>query len=381
MASKIKASAVPLSEDQKRFHADWTADDCIAELQRVAAIDPERPITRNFFRVHSKISEATWNRYFGSFLEFRRQAGLILSRHAHRLERDIAKHASRDQMRSMMVDKTSWEGKYQRPSKSRFKTILNASDLHDKLCDPFYRRLLIEAARRAQPEKIVLGGDIFDLPGFSRYVQDPREYDPKGRIEWVQALLRDLREAAPNAEIDLIEGNHEFRLIRHMTESTPALVTVLADLHGMTIPDLLGLTKYEVNYVARMDLATFTERDITKELRKNYLIVWDAVLFHHFPDAFNMGYPGANGHHHKHTVRPNFSPSFGSYEWHQTGAGHRKEANYCSAEKWSNGFLFAHVDTHTKRTVFEYVDVRDFAIIGGTFYTRLSSERFTSEAM
>jgi hypothetical protein len=98
----------------------------------------------------------------------------------------------------------------------------------------------------------------------------------------------------------MVEGNHEFRLLRHLTEATPALVTVLSDLHGMTIPDLLGIKKYEVNYIARMDLAAFSNSDVNHELRKNYYIAYDSILFHHFPHGFDMGYPGVNGHHHKH---------------------------------------------------------------------------------
>ena len=152
-------------------------------------------------------------------------------------------------------------------------------------------------------------------------------------------------------------------------------MTVLSDLHGMTIPDLLGLTKYEVNFVARADLSAFTETDIKKELHKNYAVLYDCVLFHHFPDGFSYGLPGANGHHHKHLVRSAYSPTYGSYEWHQLGSGHRRQATYCAGEKWSNGFLLAHVDTHTKRTQFEYIDVSHaHCMIGGLFYERMDGE-------
>jgi hypothetical protein len=124
--------------------------------------------------------------------------------------------------------------------------------------------VLVETIDRVQPERIVLDGDIFDLPEFSKYTQDPREFAPVERIKWVHQFLNDLREAAPDAQIDFVEGNHEYRLLRHLSEATPALMTVLADLHGMTIPDLLGLTRYEVNFVARADLTAFTETDIKK---------------------------------------------------------------------------------------------------------------------
>lgn len=365
----------PLSEDQRKFKKDWTSQDCIDELMRIAKLDESRVVTRNYFRVHSDISESTWNRYFGTFLEFKRQADIILSRHAHGLERAIAKHASKDKQRAMNEAKQGWEDRYKRPHSGRFQSVLVGSDIHDKLCDPFYRRLFIETAQRAQPEKIVLNGDIFDLTEFGKYTQDPRQYAPIERMRWVHAFLSDLRAACPNAEIIFVEGNHEFRLLRHLTEATPALMTVLSDLHGMTVPDLLGLTKYEVNYVARMDLAAFNETDIRKELQKNYVLLYDCLLFHHFPDGRNMGYPGANGHHHKHLVWNAYSPTFGPYEWHQLGAGHIRQASYCAGEKWSNGFMLCHVDTHTKRTQFEYIDCSHaHAFIGGRFYERKADE-------
>jgi len=367
--------AVPMSEDRSKVHADWTAEDCIAELRRIASIDETKVITRNYFRVNSKISESTWNRWFGTFEEYKRQAGITLSRHAHRLERSIAKHASVDAQRQMTAEKAKYEGKYLRPASGRWQTCLVASDIHDHLCDPFYRRLLIDTAKRVKPEKIVLNGDIFDLAEFGKYTQDPRLFAVVDRIKWVHALLADLRKAAPDAEIIFVEGNHEFRLLRHLTEATPALMTVLSDLHGMSVPSLLGLDKYEVNFVARMDLAAFNEADIKKELAKNYVILWDALLFHHFPDGRNMGFPGANGHHHKHLVWNHYSPQFGPYEWHQLGAGHIRQASYCAGEKWSNGFLLCHVDTHTKRTQFEYIDCsHGHAMIGGRFYERQDNE-------
>jgi hypothetical protein len=362
---------IPLSEDVNRQHLDWSKDDCIRELQRIAEENPEQVITRNFFRNNSQISESTWNRYFGTFAEFKKQANIVLSRHAQGLEKHIAKHASKDNQRKMTIEKMSFEGDYLRGFDNRFQTILCGSDIHDVECDPFYREMFLEACKRVQPEKIILNGDIFDLTEFGKYTQDPREYKPIERIKWVHKFLEDIRDNAPNSELTMVEGNHEFRLLRHLTEATPALVTVLSDLHGMTVPDLLGIKKYEINYIARMDLAAFSNGDVNHELRKNYYIAYDCVLFHHFPHGFDMGYPGVNGHHHKHLVKSAYSPIFGTYEWHQLGSGHKREASYTAGEKWGNGFILCHVDTHTKRTQFEYVDTtHDFCIMGGKFYKR-----------
>jgi hypothetical protein len=365
---------IPLSEDQRKYRADWTGEDCINELRRVAMLDESRSVTRNYFRVHSDISEATWSKHFGSFLEFKRQAALILSRHAHGLERHIAKHASKDKQREINVEKRQFEDAYLRPSSKRFQTVLVGSDIHDIECDPFWRRCFMDTAKRVQPEKIVINGDALDLPEFSRYSQDPRDWDVLGRIKWLHEFLGELRMTSPESEIVYIAGNHEERLLIHLSEATPALKVVLSDLHGFTVSKLLGLDQFEVNFISRCDLSTFTSADIKRELKKNHHIMYDCLLAHHFPEGRAMAYPGFNGHHHRHISWSSYSPQFGAFEWHQLGAGHRQAATYCAGEKWGTGFLLAHVDTHTKQTQFEYIDVRDFTMIGGRFYQRKDGE-------
>lgn len=368
--------AVPLSENERKYRADWTAEQCIAELKSIAEANPDQVITRNFFRVHSTISEATWNRFFGTFQEFKRQAGVMLSRHVHGLERNIAKHASKDILIKMNDEKRAYEGKYEKPTGSRWKTILIGSDIHDVSCDPFWRRMFIDAARRIQPDVICLNGDLFDLPEFSKYGQDPREWNMLERINWVHAFLSELRTVAPNSQIDLIEGNHEFRLFRHLSEQTTAMKVLLADLHQFDIAKLLGLDKFEVNLIARANLKAWTEKDIKTEIdRENWKKYFDAAIAHHFPHARNMGWPGWNGHHHRHLVWSSYNPAHGAFEWHQIGSGHSRSATYCEAERWGNGFLIAHVDDQSKKTAFEYVQLQDFAMMGGTFYTRLPEEK------
>lgn len=365
----------PMSEDSSKFMEHWTAEDCMNELRRIAEIDPEKIVTRNYFRNHSSISESTWNRYFGTFEEFKRQAGIKLSRQQHAHERAIAKHASVDHYRRINIERQDWAEKYVRENANRFKSMLVCSDLHDVEIDLFYLRVLIDTAKRNQPDVIVLAGDIFDLPEFGKYSVDPREWNVVGRIKFAhEQILQPLREACPNAQIDFIEGNHEARLLRQLADATPALRAVLSDLHGFTISKLLGLDRYEINYIAKADLAAFTKRDFERELASNYKIYFDTVLIHHFPHARSMGLPGVNGHHHRHQVWSEFNPIYGPYEWHQLGAGHKRSASYCEGERWHNGFVMVNVDTETKATNFDYVSVTDFAVSGGKFYYRNPSE-------
>ena len=365
-----KKTTVPLSEDTKK-RGEATKAECIALLRGMAEANPEMIITRNFFRNNAPIAESAWNKHFGTFEEFKRGAGLKLTRHARRMETNVAKHASVDTFREFNQQKNQWAGKYLKPVGDQYQTLLVGSDVHDIECDPFWRLLFVATAKRVQPAKIVLNGDLFDLPEFGKYGVDPREWDVVGRIKWVHGFLADLRKAAPNAEITLIEGNHEYRLMRHLAEATPAMKAILSDLHGWTVPQILGLDKFQVNYIAPADLAVFNEKDTKAQLRRNFTIFYEFLVAHHFPEGSKYGLPGWNGHHHSHKCDSHFSPVHGSYEWHQLGSGHKREASYCNGEKWTNGFLLVHADTLAKRAQFEYIDTSsDHCVIGGKWYGR-----------
>lgn len=370
MTKKITKSTKILSEDEKKI-TSATRDECTNELRRIAEENPEQMISRNFFRNNSPFSEGCWSKHFGTFEEFKRQARVKLSRHARQMEKDVARHSSVESYREMNTDKRNWGSAYLKPSDERFQTLVVGSDVHDIECCPFWRAMFINTIRRIKPAKVILNGDIFDLPEFSHYDVDPREWDVVGRIKWVHQFLADIRKAAPDTEIIFIEGNHEYRLLRHLSEATPAMKAILSDLHGWTVPKLLGLDKYEVNYIAPADLATFNKSESNKELKRNFLVMYDFLVAHHFPEGNKFGLPGWNGHHHTHEVQTNYSPLIGSYEWHQLGSGHKRQASYCNGEKWGNGFLIVHADIVAKRAQFEYIDTSsNHVVIGGKWYTR-----------
>lgn len=346
----------------------YSRENLIELLQEVSK---GKSISRDHFLQVTKVSKYAIDKYFGTFTELKRQCGITDSRYSNRILQQTAKHSSLDSARSLTSDKRNYAGAYLKPNNSRFQTVLVGSDIHDIECDPFWRQLFITTAGRISPDKIVLNGDLFDLPEFGKYTVDPREWDVIKRIEWVHKFLGDLREAAPDCEIIFIEGNHEYRLLRHLSEVTPAMKSILSDLHGFTIPKLLGLDKFEINYVAPADLATLTKTDEKVELRRNFHVMYDCLLAHHFPDGKSYGLPGFNGHHHMHECSTLYNIQYGSYEWHQLGGGHKREASYCNGEKWSNGFAIIHVDTISKKSQFDYIDTSaDHVVIGGEWYHR-----------
>jgi hypothetical protein len=371
--------SVPLSETLIPKVRKGTRDEVVEDLRRLAIDHPELAISRNYYRVHGKYAESVWSAYCGTFEEFKRQAGLKLTRQQHAIERHIAKHASVDHYRKMSAERKNYGEDYLRPVSRRFKTVIIASDLHDEEMDPFFRRVLVDTISRVQPDAFCIGGDGLDLPEFGKYGVDPREWGPARRIKAFHDFLAEVREVYPNGQVDHIEGNHEFRLLRHLSDETPALKVVLEELHGMTVRKLLGLDKFEVNYIAKADLAAYHERDIKRELGRNYHIYFDSLLVHHFPQGRDMGLPGVNGHHHKHISWPAFSPVYGAYEWHQLGCGHRRDASYCNGEKWHMGFMIANIDTKTRQVNFDYVPITDHAVSGGKWYHREAVEVVSPE--
>ena len=351
-----------------------TKDEIIADLQRVADLNENWSVTRTGYREHGKFTSYEIEAVFGNFTEAKRQAGVMLTRMQSQLSGQVAKHVSFDDIRTLNIDRQDYGNKYLKPSGKRFQTLLVASDLHDEDLDPFVRRVMVDTALRAQPDIIVLGGDVFDLPEFGKYSVDPREWDVVGKIKHVHDFLEELREACPDAQIDLVEGNHEYRLLRHLAEASPAIRAVLSDIHGMTVGSLLGLDKYEVRYIARGDLAAWTKGDIGKELRKNYAVYFDTFIVDHFPDGIRRGLSGCNGHHHQFEARSFFSELRGACQWYQLGCGHRRSASYCDGQKWNMGFLLAHIDTENHHVSMNYTPVGNHAEVGGKFYFRGDNE-------
>lgn len=369
--TKHENGDVPLSEVAIPKIHQASAQETLDDLRQMAEANPEQVISRNYYRVHGKYSESTWSQYWGTFHEFKRQAGIVLSRQQHMLEKHIAKHASVSHYREMNNERKSYGDKYDKPTDKRFKQVVVASDMHDKNVDPFYLKVFLDTCARVQPDVICLAGDIFDAMEFGRYTIDPRQWDVVGRIKFVHDnILKPLRQVCPDAQIDFVEGNHEVRLCKHLADATPALRAVLSDLHGMTVSKLFGLDEFEINYIAKGDLAAYNLADIHKEVKKSYKNYWDCFLVHHEPEGANLGMPGINGHHHKTHVTPKYSELYGAYSWVQLGGGHKLDAEY-THPKWQLGFCVATADTINKQTVFDVATFSEkFAIVGGKFYER-----------
>ena len=320
----------------------FTKEECIQELKLFAMKHPNKKITRRFYRENGSLPEFSIMKYFGSFSEFLKAANLSPTRYEQKLLRETAKHSSLDICREYFHKEVlPYHLKYEMDHKGDLITIMVCSDLHDKEVDEFALAVFLNECYRIQPDIICLNGDIFDLYEFSRYTKDPRKCDVVGRIKFVHdRVFAKLREACPKAQIDLIIGNHEYRLLIMLANTNPHLQILLADLHGMTMAKLLGLDKFRINLQAKLDLGAFSKTDIDLELRKNHKIYFKTFAAVHKPTAREkLGMSGTNGHHHKGEYTSFNNELRGACSWVQTPALHYPDAEYLEElPQWNCGF-------------------------------------------
>jgi hypothetical protein len=364
-----------LSEKSKLFDPNATPDDCISDLRKLQQIYPLKAITRNFYRHHGHYSDATWNQHFGTFHEFRRQAGLELSRDQHSLERKVAKHASLDVYRSFYKDEVlPYHQKFasQENKSGRWKTILIGSDFHDLELDPFMMAVFLDTAKRMQPDIITLNGDLFDNPEFSKYDQDPREFKILERFNYVKKhIFGALRRECPNAQIDLIIGNHEFRILKLLAAKTPAMKVLLSDVMGLTLSDVFGLDEFEINLISKLDLAAFSNPDINDQVDENFKVYFECFVAAHMK-SMKFGVSGTSGHTH-HPEQTTFANiPMGKLMWTTTGCMAVTRMGYSEGmDDAMQSFLVAHIDTHTKSTAQEhFVPSKEHMVVHGKRYVR-----------
>lgn len=369
-----KAQQALLSERAKRYDKDITKEQCIEDLREVQKAQPLSFISRTNYRNDGKYSDATWNQYFGTFQEFRRQAGLELTRQQHKMERDIAKHASVDHYTNYYNSHVlPYMAKYPKSNnkKSHNKKILVASDIHDKDANEFALSVFINTCKRTQPDIIVLNGDISDCPEFGKYDKDPRSFTLVERNEFLRnRILRPIRKACPNAQIDYVMGNHEFRILRHLADATPYMKIMLSDVMGIKFKDFFGVDEFEINWVSKCDLTAFNYTEMKQQFRANYQIYYNCYIVCHEFDRNLFTMSGTNGHHHQLEAISSVDVERGSITWMQTPGLCNTDAEYLkNKSRWNMGFLEVDINTKESQVIqTPHLIHEDWAIVNGLYY-------------
>jgi predicted phosphodiesterase len=97
----------------------------------------------------------------------------------------------------------------------------------DGKLDPFHDETAMKAGLRLaaelQPDLIVNLGDFLDLAEFSRFDQEPGFANTtQASLDRGHRFLVEQRATAPNAEIVLLEGNHDWRLLKSIMANAKA---------------------------------------------------------------------------------------------------------------------------------------------------------------
>jgi len=363
-----------LSERGKKYDPDATKEDCINDLRGVQKANPDNFISRNFYRVTGRYSEKTWNRYFGTMEEFRSEAGLQLSRSQRHLEKHIAKHASLDEARKFYREEIEpWVEKFPKANQAKpgMKKMVIASDFHDIDVDLFVLSVFLDTCRVEQPDIIVLNGDIFDLYEFSHFDRDPRKINMKLRMDFVREnIFAPLRKYCPNAQIDLIIGNHELRILKHMASRTENMAALM-DFMGLDLAALFGLPKYEINLVSKGNTAAYQTKEIKEEMAKNFKLYFNCLVCNH-TGYESFGVTTVSGHTHRAELTSEVHLIQGPINKLTTGCMCKLDADYTSTKtNWQNSFCIAYIDPFAEKVQLNHAMFTEpFINVNGRYYYR-----------
>ena len=148
--------------------------------------------------------------------------------------------------------------------------------LADGALDPFHdaaaMNVFIEAATQFQPDKIQILGDFLDLASQGRFAQEAAfAQTTQPAIDTGYKFLATLRAVCPDAEMIIIEGNHDKRMQNFIEANALAAFGLKrADMPDswpvMSLPSLLRLDELNIAYVDAYPAATDWDNDTTRNI-------------------------------------------------------------------------------------------------------------------
>jgi len=329
----------------------------------------DKPTRANLRKV---LPDKEWVSTFGTFSQFKLAAGLSETKLEKQYYSQIAQCDNNYKLQQLNSKKYEYAEKYLRKNNNRFQTVVTAGDFHSELSDDFSVSVFLDAVKRITPEKLIINGDALDFGNLSTHGSlDPRRFTITQELQWLDNFLTNIREASPDSELIYNCGNHTARLLRHLASESPYVREILSDYHHFDFAKLLGLDKFEVNFISKDNLVVYQEQRSRKEIDKNFVILYEFFAIGHTQEVRKHGLPCVWSHNHTYKTFDNYDYRFGAYHNVQTGCMCVKDSNYCESSHWSNGFLITHVDTEKKTFQNEYVDCsNDFCMMGGLFYER-----------
>lgn len=360
-ASKKREANRELREQyrsNKRLQASIRKD-LIADLRRVYT-DERNPYrgfsaSRQRYRQLGYFPEIIVEDIFGNHEEFLRAADLKDSRTTTKV-RNLAARLHTQQQIAEYAERhvLAHTGLYDRTRKLVGKDenvdIVVGSDFHSWFVDPFALDVFIDTIEMVKPAIVILNGDVFDFPQISRHRQMPGHFHlnlHEERKFGQEQILRRVRNAAPDATIYFLIGNHEYRLVTYLADAAPRL----AGLPELEFDTFLGIKDFELNLVCQSSFLAPTASARKLDKRDNWLKLFDCYVATHgtscakfaadveMNGAFRMS--GTSGHTHRPQLLTSNSLGTGAISWMSTPmmAGFAVGKDYVSTpSSWNMGF-------------------------------------------
>lgn len=209
-----------------------------------------------------------------------------------------------------------------------------------------------------RPRWLVHMGDLLDCNKISAYDKDPYDdRDLQAEIDAGRRVLTQLRLAAPDAELVMLEGNHEDRLRRaiwQMPATAQQIARLTAFKEAMTWPNLLGLGELHARWVP---MAAQSRTPVLP----NFLTVHGSRVrsqsaYTARAEHERYGKSGASGHTHRLGVFFT-SDHNGNHVWVETGHTALPNPSYVVDPNWQQGFVVLSFDPDTTAVNVEPVNV------------------------
>lgn len=168
------------------------------------------------------------------------------------------------------------------PQREGYKLALKCADTqigfratefgYESFHDDDAMNLFVQIVLAEQPEKISILGDFLDLPSQSRWAQEAGfARTTQMALDRAYEWLATLRAAAPEAVIEVIEGNHDKRLQTYVeTNALQAFglrkAGLPADWPVLSLPNLLRLDELDIVYVDAYPTAATWDNDQVRNM-------------------------------------------------------------------------------------------------------------------
>jgi hypothetical protein len=306
------------------------------DLQRVATVPKQLgpSSSRDRYREIGHYSPVLVRYLIGAWPEFQRQAGLAESLGSKQVERNISKTLRAQQVMEYADSNVKpWDDAYSNLDMTSDEVVLQiGSDFHSSFCDPFALRVWFDVMKMEQPHGVRYNGDLVDFPSLSRHRQLPGAFAMSLQQECnfaKDSLLGRARKILPDADIKVVMGNHDIRMVTALADSGPMFLS----MDSLKYAELLGLDEHEVGLVCRSTFLNPSAMMRKNDIAQNWETLPDAygrpfyTTVHGFltgkgsaqKHALRFGTNGTNGHMHNPESTTWGCLATGVVEWDQTG--------------------------------------------------------------